>query len=106
MAPGRPIGERPSAIELAEPALELISKLAERIELIESRLRANEDGAPPVPGPNLRPLKSAAPLIGFSPSGLRKRMHKAERNREAPWWIWRISMLLVDLDRCPVRRKV
>jgi hypothetical protein len=106
MAPGRPIGERPSAIEVAERALELIAKLSERIELIESQLGGNEDGGPPAPGPNLLPLKAAAQLTDFSATGLRKRISKAKRNREAPWWIWRISRLLVDLDRCPVRRKV
>lgn len=108
----RPVGERPSAIEIAQQALaesvaqrRVIAELVARLEALE-RVGADEDGPAPQQLPsNWRPIKRAALAAGYAgESGIRAAIERAKRNGAKPWWCHRGSRIWVDLDRCPRRR--
>jgi hypothetical protein len=101
------LGATSTVREELDKALALIAVLAERIEAIEGQLAAQGDEDGPAPAPlasSWVPIKAAAALAGFSESGLRKRIDRAQLNGERrPWWHYRAGRLFVDVDRCPRR---
>jgi hypothetical protein len=87
---------------LAEQAQD-IAELRVRVEFLETDIaRRNdaEDGPMPAPlPPSWQPIKAAAAIAGFSPSGLRKRI---AGHRDGPrWWKYSRGRLLINTDRCP-----
>jgi hypothetical protein len=82
----RPIGERPSAYEIAREALTIAQALAERLEAVESKLGGSEDGQAPEPlPPSFLPIGEAAVAAGFaSESGLRAAIKRAQRAGDPP----------------------
>jgi hypothetical protein len=98
----RPLGEDPTAREVAEQALaenaalrEVVAKLIARVEVLEKADDIDEDGPAPRPlPPNWKPLKRAAELSGYSPSALRKL--KSPR-----WWKYDGGRVWVDTEVCP-----
>jgi hypothetical protein len=81
------------AVQIAEQAL--------RIAALEAGRDADDqvDGPTPAPlPPNWKPIKTAAELVGYSESGLRKAI---KRQRDARWWEYSGGRLFVDIDHCP-----
>jgi hypothetical protein len=105
------LGTAPTMREDLDRALDLIAKqadviaaLAGRIEVLEAARDVDDqvDGSTPqaLP-PNWRPIKKAAPIVGYSEPGLRKAMR---RHTDGPrWWRYVGARLLIDVDRCPRR---
>jgi hypothetical protein len=82
----------------------LFVEVLARIAALEARADADDslDGPAPQPlPPNWVPIKAAAPLVGFSESGLRK---AKDHHTDGPrWWRYFGGRLFIDLDRCPRR---
>jgi hypothetical protein len=100
------IGTVPTTAERVELLERLLAEALARIEVLEDQLvhqaHEDEDGpAPAVLPPNWKPLKQAAPIVGYSEPGLRKAMR---RHTDGPrWWRYVGARLLIDVDRCPRR---
>jgi hypothetical protein len=84
----RPVGERPSAFEIAQKALEenaalraAFTTMVARIEILERHAGgAGDDGhaLPPLDPDRWKPIKEAAAILGYSQSGLRKFIRRWE----------------------------
>jgi hypothetical protein len=104
------IGERPTVREDLDRALALIAEQADviaahqvRIAALEARGDADDqiDGPAPaaLPSPPWVPIKTAATLVGYSESALRK----ASKGGRAVWWQARGCRIWIDPARCPRR---
>jgi hypothetical protein len=109
----RRLGETPTLVErvlmleriVAEQA-EVIAAQGTRISAIESARDVDDQVDGPAPAalpPNWRPIKVAAPLVGYSESGLRAAMKRHTGGRR--WWQYRDGRVLVDVDTCPRKQK-
>jgi hypothetical protein len=109
---GRPVGQRLSAIEVAERALAenmalrgMIGELVGRLEVLEAKA-AGTDGedarSPARPSPlEWLPFPEAVKVTGFSASGLRRRIkHHSNGPR---WWRWYAGKLFVHIPTAPRR---
>jgi hypothetical protein len=107
------LGTTPTPVERLAALERVVAEQAEAIAAYEVRITAledqiahqEEDGPAPVRLPSSwHPVKAAAPLAGFSESGLRKRIDRAQLDGEqGPWWQYLGGRLFIDLDHCPRR---
>jgi hypothetical protein len=95
------LGTAPTMREDLDRALALVAALSERVSVLEAARDVDDqvDGPAPAPlPPNWKPIKLAAPIVGYSESGLRKAIR---RHRAARWWRYDRGRLFVDIDHCP-----
>jgi hypothetical protein len=95
------LGTVPTTAERVETLEHQLADALVRITALEASRDADDaiDGpAPPLLPPNWKPLKRAAPLVGYSEPGLRKAM---KRHAGAGWYRYVGARLFVDVDRCP-----
>jgi hypothetical protein len=95
------LGTTPTLAERMLMLERLVADQAERIAVLERARDAVDqiDGPTPAPlPPNWKPIKTAAELVGYSESGLRKAI---KRHRDARWWEYSGGRLFVDTDHCP-----
>jgi hypothetical protein len=107
-----PIGQRPSAIEVAERALSenatlrgIIATLVTRIEALERKVDGaeGEDARSPArPSlPDWLPFPEAVKVTRFSASGLRRRIKHHDAGPR--WWQWFAGKLFVHIPTAPRR---
>jgi hypothetical protein len=109
----RPVGERPSALEVAQKALDenaalrsVITQLVWRLEALERRAGGDGDdghASPPLDPAIWKPIKEAAQILGFSQSGLRKHMKRWEAHAGYYWWTYRAGRLFIEVNAAPIR---
>jgi hypothetical protein len=95
------LGTAPTLREDLDRALDLIAVLTDRIAALEAGRDADDqvDGPAPAALPaSWKPIKLAAPEVGYGESGLRKAI---KRHAGAGWWCYLGGRLFVDTDHCP-----
>jgi hypothetical protein len=97
------LGEVPTTAERLLVVERLLAEALARIEVLEAARDVDDaiDGPAPTPlSSSWKPIKTAAALVGYSESALRK----ASKGGRAVWWQARGCRIWIDTDRCPRRR--